>query len=79
MPVEALNVTPLGRVSVGFSLRLGGGEPEAVTVYELAILVVNVVLLGLVNAGGGLGGLTVSVKVCVASLPTPLSAVKCKV
>jgi hypothetical protein len=32
--VEGLNVTPLGSVSPAFSLSVGWGDPEAVTVNE---------------------------------------------
>ena len=70
-PVVALNVTPLG--SVPLSLRVGVGEPVAVNVNEPAVPTVNVVLLALVMAGGWL---TVSVKLWVAFVPTPLLAVK---
>jgi hypothetical protein len=73
IPVEALNVTPLGKVSLAISLRVGGGEPAAVTVNEPAMLVVNTVLEGLVMvAGVTSGGFTFNMKVCAASGPTPL-------
>jgi hypothetical protein len=69
--VPALNVTPVGNVPV--SLRLGAGKPVAVTVNVPAAPTENVVLLALVMAGAWS---TVSVKFCVALLPTPLLAVK---
>ena len=49
-PVAAVNVTPLGKVPV--SLRVGAGEPVAVTVNVPIVPTVNVVLLALVMAGG---------------------------
>ena len=72
-PVVALNVTPLGSVPV--SLRVGVGEPVAVTVNVPAVPTVNVVLFALVIAGACAAAFTVSVNVCVALLPTPLLAV----
>jgi hypothetical protein len=65
-----LNVTPLGRVPL--SLRVGVGDPVAVTVNVPAVPTVNVVLLALVIAGFWL---TVRVKLCVAFGVTPLFAV----
>src|SRR6266850_42883 len=64
------NVTPLGNAPV--SLRVGLGVPVAVTVNVPAVPTVNVVLLALVITGAVF---TVSVKLCVALLPTPLLAV----
>src|SRR5207245_3753352 len=69
-PVVALNVTPLGKVPV--SLKVGVGKPVAVTVKLPAVPTVNVVLLALVMVGAWF---TVSVKLCVAFVPTPLAAV----
>jgi len=69
-PVVALKVTPLGSVPV--SLRVGVGKPVAVTGNDPAVPTVNAVLLALVMAGASL---TVSVKLWVAFVPTPLLAV----
>ena len=69
-----MNVTPLG--SVPLSLSVGVGKPVVVTVKLPAAPTVKVVLLALVMAGAWL---TVRVKVWVASLPTPLLAVKVRV
>ena len=55
------------------SLIAGVGKPAAVTVKVPAVPTANVVLDVLVIAGGRV---TVSVNDCVASLPTPLLAVK---
>lgn len=66
-PVEALNVTPAG--SGPDSPRVGAGMPVAVTVNDPATPTVNVVALALVKAGAVL---TVNVKGCTASDPTPL-------
>ena len=70
-PLEGLKVTPLGNVPA--SLSVGVGEPVAVTVNEPAVPAEKVVLLALVMAGPWF---TVSVKFWVASVPTPLCAVK---
>jgi len=70
-PVAALKVTPLGNAPD--SLSVGLGKPVAVTVNEPAVPEVNVVLLALVIAGAWF---TVSVKFCVALVPTPLLTVK---
>jgi hypothetical protein len=70
VPVEAVNVTPLG--SVPISLSVGAGTPVAVTVKVPAVLAVKVVLFALVIAGPWF---TVNVKFWVASGPTPLCAV----
>jgi hypothetical protein len=56
-PVDALKVTPVGKVPV--SLRVGAGVPVAVTVKVPAVPTVNVVLAPLVMAGPSL---TVRVK-----------------
>jgi len=64
-------VTPVGRVPA--SVIVGVGEPVAVTVNVPAVPTTKVVLFALVMAGAWL---TVSVKLCVALLPTPLLAVK---
>jgi hypothetical protein len=68
-----VNVTPLGSVPV--SLSVGVGLPVAVPVNVPAVPTVNVVLLPLVIAGAWLAWLIVSVKLCVAAVPTPLLAV----
>jgi hypothetical protein len=64
------NVTPLGSAPV--SVKDGTGVPVAVTMKLPAELTVNVVPLVLVITGPWL---TVSVKLCVAAVPTPLLAV----
>jgi hypothetical protein len=63
------NVTPLGRVPV--SVTDGVGAPVVVTVKLPAVPTVNVALFALVIAAAWL---TVSVKLCDASVPTPLCA-----
>jgi hypothetical protein len=65
------NVTPLGKAPL--SVMLGVGDPVVVTVKEPAVPTWKAVLLALVIAGVCF---TVSVKGCVALLPTPLLAVK---
>jgi hypothetical protein len=65
-----LKVTPVGNPPV--SLKVGAGKPLAMTVKEPAEPTVNVVVLTLVIAAAWF---TVSVKFCVASVPTPLWAV----
>lgn len=65
------NVTPEGSVAPP-SLRLGVGVPDVVMLNVPAVPTVNVVLFALVMTGAVL---TVSVKLCVALLPTPLLAV----
>jgi hypothetical protein len=62
-----LKVTPDGNVPD--SLRVGVGEPVAVTVKDPAVPTKNAVLFALVIAAVWF---TVSVKLCVASEPTPL-------
>jgi hypothetical protein len=69
--VTALKVIPLG--SAPLSLKVGVGEPVAVTVKEPAVPTLKVVLFALVMAGAWF---TASVKFCVASVPTPFEAVK---
>jgi hypothetical protein len=69
-PVDALKVTPAGKVPD--SLRVSAGNPLAVTVKLLALPTVNAALLALVIAGAWS---IVSVKLCVAAEPTPLEAV----
>ena len=69
-PVDALNVTPLGKVPA--SLSVGAGEPVAVTVNVPACPAVKLVVLALVIAGACR---TVKVKLCTAAEPTPLEAV----
>src|SRR5258708_35463257 len=56
-PVDALNVTPLGRAPT--SLSVGVGEPVVVTVKLPAAPTVKVVLLALVMAGAWVAWLTV--------------------
>jgi hypothetical protein len=63
-------VTPLGRAPV--SVKVGVGVPVVVTENVPAVPTVKVVLLALVIAGAALDVLTVSVKACVAGVPTPL-------
>ena len=70
-PVAALSVTPAGKAPV--SENVGAGKPVAATVNVPAVPATNVALFALVIAGASL---TVSVKFCVASAPTPLWAVK---
>jgi hypothetical protein len=70
IPVAGVNVTPVGSAPV--SLSVGVGIPVAVTVNVPAVPAVNIVLLALVIT---VAGFTVSVKLCVASVPTPLLAV----
>jgi hypothetical protein len=65
------NVTPLGSAPV--SLRFGVGVPVVNTENVPATPTANDVLLALVIAGAWS---TVSVKACVAGVPTPLLAVK---
>ena len=69
MPLSS-KVTPLGSAPV--SLSEGVGVPVAVTVKLPAVPAVNVVLVALVIIGATGAGLTVSVKLCVASGPEPL-------
>ena len=63
------NVTPLGSVPV--AVRDGVGVPVVVTVKLPAAPTVNVVLVALVIAAAWF---TVSVKVWLAGVPTPLLA-----
>src|SRR5437016_4941860 len=71
-PVPALNVSPVGSAPV--SLRVGAGNPVAVTVNVIVPMPsANVVLLALVIAGAWF---TVNVKFCVAFGATPLPALK---
>jgi hypothetical protein len=65
-----LKVTPDGRAP--YSLRVGEGDPVAVTVNVPAVPTVNVVLFGLVMAGAWF---TVRLKLCVAAGATPFWAV----
>ena len=62
--------------SAPLSLNAGAGEPVAITVKLPATPTVNVALEALVILGATGAALTVSVKLCVASAPTPLCAVK---
>jgi len=64
-----VKVTPEGRAPV--SVKVGAGEPVAVTVKVPAEPAVKVVLLALVMAGAWL---TVKVNFCVAAVPTPFEA-----
>jgi hypothetical protein len=70
-PVEALNARPLGRDPD--SLKLGSGNPVAVTEKEPAVPTVNVAFPALVMEGEAP---TNRVKFCVAFEPTPLDALK---
>jgi hypothetical protein len=74
-PVVALNVTPPG--SVPFSLSVGIGVPVAVIMNVPTVPTVKAALFGLVIVGATFdeAGFTVSVKFCVALVPTPLDAV----
>ena len=67
----AVSVTPDGNVPV--LLKVGVGNPVAVTVNVPALPIVKVVFAALVIAGAV--PLTVKVKLCVAFVPTPLLAV----
>jgi len=69
-PVAGVNVTPAGNAPV--SLKVGLGVPVAVTVKVPGVPTVNVVLLALVITGAVF---TVSVKLWLAGVPTPLVAV----
>jgi hypothetical protein len=69
-PVKESKLTPLGSVPV--LLKAGLGKPVAVTVNVPPVPNVNDVLFALVIAGAWS---TVSVKLCVAAVPTPLLAV----
>ena len=66
-PVAVLNVTPPGNDPVSESD--GAGKPVATTVKVPAEATVKVVWFALVMAAAWF---TVSVKLCVASVPTPL-------
>ena len=68
-----VNVTALG--SVPDLVKDGVGEPVVVTVKLPAEPTVKVVLFALVIVGAVETLFTVSVKVCVAAVPTPLLAV----
>ena len=68
-----VKVTPLG--SAPDSVRDGVGDPVVVTVKLPAVPTVNVVLLALVIVGEVCVALTVSVKIWLAGVPTPLLAV----
>ena len=68
-----VKVTPLG--SAPDSVRDGVGDPVVVTVKLPAVPTVNVVLLALVIVGAVRAALTVSVKLWLAGVPTPLLAV----
>ena len=68
-PVVVFRVRPLGKVPT-VTLKVGAGKPVAVTVKAgPAVPTVKVALATLVMAGAWP---TVSVKVCVAFVPTPL-------
>src|SRR6185437_12801021 len=70
-------LTPVGGVSV--SVIVAVGEPGAVTVKVPPVPATKLALSALVKAGADCAALTVSVKDCVAAVPTPLSALKCNV
>jgi hypothetical protein len=67
------NVTPPGSAPV--SVKVGGGVPVDVTVKLPAVPTANVVLFALVTVGDVCAALTVSVKLWLAGVPTPLLAV----
>ena len=69
-PEVGSSVRPLGRVPV-VTAKVGAGKPLAATVKLPAVPTVKVALAALVMVGAWP---TVSVKVCVASVPTPLLA-----
>ena len=71
LPV-AERVTPAGSVPLAM-LNFGEGKPVAVAVNEPTVPVVKVALSAEVMAGAWL---TVSVNACVASVPTPLAALR---
>ena len=68
-----VKVTPLGKAPD--SVMDGVGDPVVVTVKLPAAPTVNVVLLALVIVGEVRAVLTVSVKLWLAGVPTPLLAV----
>ena len=68
-PAE-VKVTPVGRAPV--SVKVGAGNPVAVTVNELAVPAVKILLAALVMAGAWL---TDNVKLWLALGATPLEAV----
>ena len=70
MPVVALKDMPAGNASV--STNVGFGKPVAVTAKLPAVPTVKVAAAPLVMAGVSS---IVSVKSCVAIVPTPLAAV----
>ena len=69
-PVVGSRPRPLGRVPV-VTAKVGAGKPVAATVKLPAVPTVKVALAALVMVGDWP---TVRVKVCVASVPTPLPA-----
>src|SRR5579871_200443 len=69
-----VNVTPAG--SAPASRSAGSGDPVAVTVNAPGAPSWKVMLFALVMAAGIAVWLTMSEKLCMASLPSPLSAVK---
>jgi hypothetical protein len=69
----SVKFTPLGSEPV--YVRVGVGDPVVVTVNDPAVPAVNVVLVALVKTGAVF---TVSVKSCVAGVPTELFAVMTK-
>ena len=72
MPLPlSTNVTPAGSATPP-SVRVGSGNPVAVTVKVPAAPIVNLIALALVIAGACF---TVNVKLCVTGVPTPLVAV----
>ena len=68
-----MNVTPEGNAPDSDSV--GVGVPVAVTLNVPATPTVKVVLEALVMEGAAVGWFTVSVKLCVAAVPTPFCAV----
>ena len=73
-PVAAVKVIPEGNAPDSDSV--GVGVPVAVTLNVPATPTVKVVLEALVMEGAAVGWFTVSVKLCVAFVPTPFCAVK---
>ena len=71
----SLNVIPDGSAGLLVAERLAFGKPVVTTGNVPAVPTANVVEPALVMTGAALAGLTVSVKLCVAGLPTPFDAV----
>jgi hypothetical protein len=71
----SLKVTPEGSAGVLEADNAAVGYPVVVTVNVPAVPTANVVAEALVMSGATAAGLTVSVKLWVALVPTPLAAV----